>query len=299
VGLFGRRKADGQQPADRVEWVTSTARRMLAERGVETTVAHGAKPEDVTLIASDTQRYPLYNAIAKTEGASIGEATAIISAHLDGLLEKSPTIAELSADELRERIRTRILDAGPSAPGQPTFEYARPFAEGLIVVLCIDFPKSVSFVSDGSLADLALGLDELYALGQLNTDREPIDERFEPVPGLQAIAGDSLFIASKAANLPAVFGSAPHGTLFAVPHRQLLIALPITGAESVTALNDLVRLTLHIVSRGPHPGGIVSPDVYFSRDHVVERISSIDEEGSVSVVVGERLQRAFEEAGAL
>lgn len=48
-GLIRRRK-DQPQPADRIEWVTATARRILAERGIETTIQHGDQPEDVTLV---------------------------------------------------------------------------------------------------------------------------------------------------------------------------------------------------------------------------------------------------------
>ena len=79
-----------------------------------------------------------------------------------------------------------------------------------------------------------------YAYGQFNTDREPVDDRFEPSPGVHVFIGDSLFTASKAANLPAVIGASPLGTLLTLPHRHMLIALPITGPETVAAVEHLV-----------------------------------------------------------
>lgn len=297
MGLFRRRK-DDPQPVDRIEWVTSTARRILAEHGVETTVAHNAQPEDVTLVGVDGQQYPLFNAYAKTRGVSAEQASRIVAEHIENLLaaRTGPSPEQLSADELRRQVRTRIIPRDDGRPNEPTFHYARPFAEGLVLALCVDFPTTVQYVTDAYLGDLALNRDELYAFGQLNTDREPVDERFEPVPGIQAIGGDSLFTASKAANLPAVLGPAPLGTLFTLPHRHLIIALPITGPETVSAVEHLVAMTRHVLSDGPPPGGVISADVLFSRDQEVSRVSSTDDDGAVSIIVDDRLQRALEEA---
>lgn len=297
MGLFRRRK-DEPQPSDRIEWVTSTARRMLAERGVETTIAHGGQPDDVTLVGADGHRYPLFNAFAKTHGATAERASQIVAEHIDNLVDANTTVSvdRLSADELRQQARTRILPGGEGRPDEPTFRYARPFSEGLILALCVDFPTSVQFITDSDLDGLALSLDELYAYGQLNTDREPIDERVEPAPGIQVVVGDSLFTASKAANLPAVLGAAPFGTLFTLPHRHMLIALPITGPETLSAVESLVALTMQVLGNGPAPGGVLSADVLFSRDGDVDRVSSIDEDGTVSITVDARLQHAIEQA---
>ena len=128
-----------------------------------------------------------------------------------------PSPTDLSADELRAQVRTRILPGGEGQPNEPTFHHARPFADDLILALCVDFPTTVSYINDAHVDKLALSLDELYAFGQLNTDKEPVDERIEPVPGIQVFVGQSLFIASKAANFPAVLGTPPLGTLFTLP----------------------------------------------------------------------------------
>ena len=297
MGLFRRRK-DEPQPPDRIEWVTSTARRIFAERGIETTIAHNAQPEDITLVATDGQLYPLFNAFAKTHGATAEQASQILAEHIDNLLDahSAVSIEHLSAEELRQQARTRILPGGESRPNEPTFRYARPFSDGLILALCVDFPRSVQFITDANVDGLDLSLDELYAYGQLNTDREPVDERFEPSPGVQVFIGESLFTASKAANLPAVIGASPLGTLFTLPHRHMLIALPITGPETLTAVEHLVALTMQVLSSEPPPGGVISANVLFSRNQEVSRVSSIDEQGTVSIKVDERLQQALEEA---
>lgn len=297
MGLF-RRRAQEPQPEDRIEWVTAIARRNLAERGIETTIEHAGEPEDVTLVAADGQRYPLFNAFAKTHGATADQAVQIVAEHIGNLIDarSTPAIDRLSADELRGQVRTRILPGGEGAPGEPTFRYARRFTDELILVLCIDFPTTVQFVSDADVDRLAVGLDELYAYGQRNTDGEPVDRRFEPAPGIQVIVGDSMFTASKAANLPAVIGEAPRGALITIPHRHVLIALPVTGAETLPAVEQLLEITMQVLRSGPPPGGVVSADILFSRDGEVSRVSSIDDEGMVSIAVDERLQSALEEA---
>ncbi|WP_454108559.1 hypothetical protein [Leifsonia shinshuensis] len=278
--------------------MTSTARRIFAEHGIETTIEHAAQPEDVSLVGADGQRYPLFNAFAKTHGATADQAARIVAEHIDNLLDmrSAPSPTELTADQLRRQVRTRILPGGEGVPNEPTFHYARPFTEGLIVALCVDFPTTVSYINDAHVGGLALSLDELYAFGQLNTDREPVDERLRPVPGIEVVVGESLFIASKAANLPAVLGAAPLGTLFTLPHRHMLIAAPITGPETLAVVEHLVGLTRHVLSDGPPPGGVLSADVLFSRNREVSRVSATDELGDVSIIVDDRLQEALEEA---
>ncbi len=297
MGLFRRRK-DQQQPTDRIEWITRTARQLFAERGIESTIEHGARPEDVTLVAADGQRYPLFNVFANTHDATADEASRKVAEHIDNLLDarSAVPVEQLSAEQLRQQVRTRILPSEPTGPGEPTFGYARAFSDDLILALCVDYPTSVSFIADGDVDRLALSLDELYAFGQLNTDREPVDERLEPAPGIELIVGNSLFTASKAANLPAVIGASPFGTLFTLPHRHMLIALPITGPDTVSAVEHLVGVTMHVLRTAPPPGGVISADVLFSRNNEVTKVSSMDDEGAVSMVVDDRLQQALEEA---
>ena len=76
----------------------------------------------------------------------------------------------------------------------------------------------------------------------------------------------------------------------------MLIVLPLTGPETVTAVEHLVGLTMQVLNSGPPPGGVLSPYIHFSRDQEVSRVSTIDEAGAVSINVDARLQQALEEA---
>lgn len=298
MGWFRRKRADAAQPEDRVQWVTSTARRLLAEKGIESTVEFSERLEDAQLVAADGRRLPIYNLIPKTEGASREAAERLIDEHLELVLgtANDPDPSTFDPDELRERVRTRILPVVDDPADTERFSYGRPFAEGLITVLCVDFPQTVRTLTARDVEGLPLGLDELYGLGQFHTDREPIDARTELAPGIELIEGQSLFIASKAANLPAVTGSSAFGTVFAVPHRHLLLTLALTGPDSLVVIQQLASIALRVLE-GPVPGGPISPDLYFSRDGVVSRISSLEPGGKLTITVDEHLQRALDDAG--
>ncbi|WP_261974850.1 metal ABC transporter permease, partial [Curtobacterium sp. B18] len=128
-----------------------------------------------------------------------------VAEHFDRMIQaySEPAVEDLSADELRQRIRLRILSEHSGVASDPTdLDYARPFAPGLVLGLCVDYPTMVSTLSGPTLLRLPLGTDELFALGQLNTDDEPVDEHAEIAPGVFLVEGESLFVASKAVNLP-------------------------------------------------------------------------------------------------
>ncbi|ARJ06798.1 hypothetical protein GCM10010988_21190 [Cnuibacter physcomitrellae] len=298
MGWFGRKRSEAPQPDDRIQWVTSTARRLLAEKGVESTVEFGERLEDAQLVAADGRRFPIYNLVPKTEGASREAAERLIDQHLDLVLGTAtdPDPSTFDPEDLRARVRTRILPVVDDPADAERFGYGRPFAEGLITVLCIDFPQTVRTLTTRDLDQLPLGLDELYGLGQFHTDHEPIEKETELVPGIRLFEGGSLFIASKAANLTAVTGPAPFGTVFAVPNRHMLLTLELTGPDSLVTIQQLVSIVLTIL-QDPVPGGPISPDLYFSRDGMISRISSLDPSGKVTITVGEHLQRALDDAG--
>ncbi|MCJ1715735.1 hypothetical protein [Curtobacterium sp. VKM Ac-2922] len=273
MGLFGRKQRAAPPLVD-------LAHRVLAERGVETSVeGDPADPATVRLVAQDGQVYLLENLAAQLRGETPDRQIAIAEEHFDRMLlaQREPAAEALSADDLRDRIRVRLLADDSADPTD--LSYARPFAPGLVLALCLDNPTTVTTLSASTLPKLALGVDELFAIGQLRTDDEPVDDRSEIAPGVHVVEGESLFTASKAANLPALFGAAPYGTVFTVPNRHLLIAAPISGPESLAAVQSLAGVFAQLISSDPHhPGGLVSPHLLFSRNGAVSVVSGFDDE---------------------
>lgn len=299
MGLFGRKKREpgpGAAPS-----LVVLARRVLAERGVETTVEGPADdPSAARLRGSDGQVYLFGNLAGMLEGADTATQEAAVRRHLDAMLasRSDPAAEDMSPDELRQRIRLRLL--AERGPDGIDLSYARPFVPGVVAALCVDFPTTVATLSAETVHRLPLGIDELFAIGQLNSDDEPVDQQSEVAPGFVVVEGESLFTASKAVNLPAVLGALPYGAVIAIPHRHLLLAVPIRDADSLTAVNTLAGALVQVVSdpRGA-PGGVLSDRLLFARDGEVSIVSSFDpESGAMRIEVDERFQEALEQAMA-
>ena len=168
---------------------------------------------------------------------------------------ESGRIAEQSVtdpDELRQRVRTRIIPADLAA--DPHLSYARPFP--------------VTTVTNEHLDKYPLSLDELYHWGQINTDNEAIDEHTTCGP-FTGIAGESLFIASKAAHVASLVSTlridAPHGLLFAIPDRSVLFyapADPTVITEQYLRLLDYLRIDFMRRLRST-PAHTLSKDLFY------------------------------------
>jgi hypothetical protein len=306
MGWFGRKKpaaagGAGAAPQAEAPSLVALARRTLAERGVETTIeAQEDDPAQLQLRGADGQVYLLGNLATLVHGEPPATQAEIVGRHFDAMVqgEREPDAEDLTADELREQIRLRIIaDRGHD---KLDLSYARPFAPGLVLALCLDQPTMVKTLSAGTVAKLPLSVDELFALGQLHTDAEPVEERAEIAPGLFVVEGSSMFTASKAVNLPALFGAAPFGTVFAIPQRHLVLAVPIQ-ADSLQAINTLAGALLQVLSaEAGTPGGVLCRDLLFSRHGEVTVVSDIDpESGTMRIDIDERFQAALEEAGAV
>ena len=182
---------------------------------------------------------------------------------------ESGRIAEQSItdpDELRQRVHTRIIPADLAA--DPHLSYARPFPGGLALALCLDFPNTVTTVTNEHLDKYPLSLDELYHWGQINTDNEAIDEHTACGP-FTGIAGESLFIASKAAHIASLVSTlhidAPHGLLFAIPDRSVLFyapADPTSPTHQFVSLVDYLRIDI-LQRLHTMPARILSKDLFY------------------------------------
>ncbi|MEV7769328.1 hypothetical protein [Microbacterium sp. NPDC086615] len=179
-------------------------------------------------------------------------------------------------------------------PDEPSFDYARPFADGVVVALCLDLPETVQTISDAGIAEAGWDLDELYRWGQENTDRESVDEHDVLETGIHVLTGESFFVASKAIDLPRAVPVTEFGTVFAIPHRHLLLALPLSPREPLDGVRHLAMITQRIV-RDPLPGGVISGDLFLTRHGLVSRVSETDAESNVAILVDDLFQQALEE----
>ncbi len=198
-----------------------------------------------------------------------------------GMEETHPT--KLTAEELRAQIRVRVL---PEKYAE-VMGYSLPIADGLLLGLCVDYPNTIRMVLNEDLDEMALSLEEMYEYGRRNTDAEPIS----PVPGdgvVRAIGGSSNFVATRATNwatlTPSVTGPAPHGILFGIPDREIILYSVLEPAEWLKQLDELANFVLQVVvdPQREHPGGVISWDVYLATpDGRISRLleQAVAEEG--------------------
>ena len=242
--------------------------RRLHDAGISATPHVDSHTGDIYLKVDGWRRINVENLIDELAQTDPSKHEVTIERWVAFIME-SGRIAEQSVtdpDELRQRVRTRIIPADLAA--NPHLSYARPFPGGLALALCLDFPNTVITVSNGHLEKYPIGLDELYHYGQINTDNEPIDEHTTCGP-FTGIAGESLFIASKAAHIASLVSTlhidAPHGLLFAIPDRSVLLyapADPTSPTHQFVSLVDYLRIDI-LQRLHTMPARILSKDLFY------------------------------------
>ncbi|MGD8169996.1 hypothetical protein ACEXOS_022510 [Herbiconiux sp. P16] len=275
MGLFGKKR----EPLEVA--VPALARAAFAERGMETTIEFGLTPDDTMLVGADKRVYPLFNLLVICRPEPERRWKALVERHAAAMLaaENDAPAEQLGADLLRARLRTRLVRHFDDDPFPIDVAYARPFAPGLVLALCIDNPEAVATLNSSTVAELAIGLDEAYRVGQANTDGEPIAEHSELGGDIWLVGGESLFIASKAAGFDVVLdrfsGPAPLGVVFAVPQRSLLVYLVPSRPDHVGSIGRMMHVVDRIArdAETTMPGGLLSADLFYrSADGEVERI---------------------------
>ena len=242
--------------------------RRLHDAGISATPHVDSHTGDIYLKVDGWRRINVENLIDELTQTDPSKHEVTIERWVAFIME-SGRIAEQSVtdpDELRQRVRTRIIPANLAA--NPHLSYARPFPGGLALALCLDFPNTVTTVSNGHLEKYPPSLDELYHWGQINTDNEAIDEHTTCGP-FTGIAGESLFIASKAAHIASLVSTlhidAPHGLLFAIPDRSVLLyapADPTSPTHQFVSLVDYLRIDI-LQRLHTMPARILSKDLFY------------------------------------
>ena len=242
--------------------------RRLHDAGISATPHVDSHTGDIYLKVDGWRRINVENLIDELAQTDPSKHEVRIERWVAFIME-SGRIAEQSVtdpDELRQRVRTRIIPADLAA--DPHLSYARPFPGGLALALCLDFPNTVTTVTNEHLDKYPLSLDELYHWGQINTDNEAIDEHTACGP-FTGIAGESLFIASKAAHIASLVSTlhidAPHGLLFAIPDRSVLFyapAEPTSPTHQFVSLVDYLRIDI-LQRLHTMPARILSKDLFY------------------------------------
>jgi len=284
MALFGKKKPKvNREGLEVVMAVTAFAIARLKALDIDADVKPGTSGFQTELVDTEGRDYELSGLFAQVRTLPVAGINPIVVEHIDALVDAmgGPATSELTEEQLLERIRVRLQ---PEAIAQqPGFSYARPVARGLVAVLCIDHPATIEYVDDGFLE--GRNVVTLFNAGFVNVMAEPIEQVSQPMPNVTRIVGD-LFTATKALGMSQLVGSvlpvAPHGVLFAVPHRQVLFAHVVTGPLTVQAIDDLgVLLRANLGEDAP--GGPLGAFIYYWRDSVIDVVAGFNAEGTLQV----------------
>ena len=172
----------------------------------------------------------------------------------------------------------------------------RPALPGIEAVLVFDLPDRLVPVGPANLAALAAAGAQAPADDAADDDGEPgsdedalwqeafdrvaaedhpeidVEEFGEGVP-LMLLASDSYFCATNVLWIERFLDPPPHGLLFAVPHRHVIVVHAVHDQGVALALPNLVLLARHNHAEGEGP---ISPDVFWWHDGDVTRIDVVE-----------------------
>jgi hypothetical protein len=286
-----RRKGSPPDDATPIEQrVTAIAREVAAEAGFETVALQTADPLEPVLVGDDGYQFALFNLIVKCRDADPSRWKAIARGHIGTLIRarREAAPAELDRTALLQQVRTRVVPAS-MIEGRVDLSYAHPVAPGLVLVICIDYPETVTTLNSADVVRLAAPVHELFAAGLRNTAAEPIDEHERLEDGVWLAGGSSLFVASKIADPDAfrrLTGEAPHGVVFSVPNRSMILYTTPIGAAAARNVTALARFTAHfaVANADSQPGGVLSPMLYYVDDeNEIEDVGAPDADGGYVV----------------
>jgi hypothetical protein len=311
MGWFGRARdkrpddgAPSEDPRDAVvpflsaadaAEVRRLAQRTFAAAGVEVVI------HDDHFQATDGRTFGLWNVAASCHNAPSGrqEWPSVVERHVRALLAPTAEVEDLADEEVLARSFLRVYGLSAPPTDLSTLSYARPVADDLLEALALDFPEHVLTLGDADVA--RFDLEELRRAGLEHLLREPIDgiETVDLPDGgsFQVVFGDSMYTASRILLmrdlLMRVYGEREYsdGVLVTVAHRHQIALHPLDGPEVVPVINALAGFAKNGFEEAP--GGI-SPHLYWWHEGVLNRISSVSDDGGIRIEVRHGLAEALE-----
>jgi hypothetical protein len=190
----------------------------------------------------------------------------IIARHFDGVekaMSERRGLEGVAYEDVAHRLCVRLWERDDLKVGREAV--TREDLPGILSTLCLDEPESIRTVpadevahwgmSHGALIDAAL--KNLERLAPLNKRAIHLGEGAR----LHVLGGDSFFTCAWAVRLDELDETVgEHGTLFSVPTRHMVLALPFEGVATLRHLGDLVQATRGMERDGP---GSLSPRVFW------------------------------------
>ncbi len=298
----GRRQEEPSEPDGTLPLTAAQAQRFRAlvrtawaEAGREVTMYAGHVVDD------EGTQFGLWNLAALCNAEAERDWPTVIRQHVRALSVPTPGIDNLTDDELRPMVRSRLVDRGslPDTVWQPS---AREFVGDLVERLCVDFPDHVMTPRESEFTDRGGALGPWLDAGRHNLHAELAataleHEEVTPPDGtgwFDVVMSESVYTASFAIFLAEVLGRVGRheqgrGVLVAVPFRHQ-IAFRVVDHETADlplALQHLFQFAL--AGYADAPGGI-TPHVFWVRDGSWRQVTRLDGD-QATIQVDEELAR--------
>jgi hypothetical protein len=294
MALFGR-KSTPPPPDEALSFFDAAeadrfrtlVRAVFAERGLEVTVLADH------LVDADGRQFGLWNLAAACHAESRERRwRGVVEEHVTRLLSSMDgpdLLGEMTPEQAAGQVYVRLYEAA-GLPDTLDFSYATEPMPGVVELLAIDFPETVSLLPAHEVERLG-GAAALRAAGLENLRRIPdLDHQVLPGPNgirLDVVTGDSVFTASLAVLLPELLqrvlgtSDAPDGVFVALPFRHQLVLHVLRDAGAVLSLNALAGFAVDGFGEGI---GALSPWVYWWRDGSWQQVTAtVDDELAVTV----------------
>lgn len=230
------------------ETVTALVTELLAKRGLTATPGRDDDGEPYLEVATEagTHTLMLSRPMYWADMMSRRTLRKQVKRWLDRLFREETLVdpATLSMDALCQRIYPRLVPPQSlrSCDRATTFSYARQPLPDLAMILVLDSPASISWLSDATLSTLPLGVDELYERAMANMWALPAHQRNPGDTCFHILDDDvmSPYLTARVADLKRLVPDAPAGHIFAIPLDALiLVAAPRTTEEMIDGVERI------------------------------------------------------------
>jgi hypothetical protein len=204
----------------------------------------------------------LVNLAQMVHQAPRSERQQLVARHFGNVISHPYSAPDETFEEIRSMIKVRVYPENFGADNADVV--SRPIAAGLQAILFIDYPTAIKSFSSGQAEKSGLSIDELFDLGLANVQAQDVPESsmIDGTP-IRMLSGDSFFVATWALmldRLPAP--QSEHGALAVLPHRHLLLHVPIVDLSVVESVGPLLDIAGRQFQKGP---GSITPSLYWWR----------------------------------
>jgi hypothetical protein len=200
------------------------------------------------------------------------EWPSLIAAYFErisqGFEEGQSYCEERSYDRVCDRLMVRLYPADVFDTVDSKHFVFQCSLEGTLSVLVYDLPNSTETVTPNQAQAWGQSDEQLFEKALQNTIAdypvEVVETDLDDGQTFYLLGGEEFYVSSHVLALESYpFCIGPQGALVGVPNRYAVLCYPISGVETVSAVNHLIPMIHHMEIEGP---GSISPNLYWYRE---------------------------------